>query len=61
MCMGGPGCSGHKTSSKSGAGYTPKKMGGNKGSYTPKTRPTPANVMSSFGKPSVRMSFSGRR
>ena len=60
MCKGG--CGG-KTSSKSG-GYSPKKMGGGskaKGSYSPKSRPTASNVMSSFGKPSVRMSFSGRK
>lgn len=59
MCMGG--CGG-KSPSKSSGGYTPKSRGGtgkvSKGSYSPKSRPA---VMSSFGKPSVRMSFSGRK
>lgn len=59
MCMGG--CGG-KTSSKSGAGYTPKSKGGSgktsKSSYRPTSR---ASTMSSFGKPTVRMSFSGKR
>lgn len=58
MCMGG--CGG-KSPSK-GNSYTPKSKGGSgkasKGSYSPKSRPA---VMSSFGKPSVRMSFSGRK
>lgn len=58
--MGGPGCGGGSKAKANS--YTPKKMGGSgkasKGSYTPKSR---ASVMSSFGKPSVRMSFSGKR
>jgi len=60
MCMGG--CGG-KTSSKSSGGYTPKKMSSTakKGGYSPKATPSASNVMSSFGKPSVRMSFSGKR
>lgn len=60
MCMGG--CGG-KTPGKSSGGYSPKKMssGAKKGGYSPKARPTASNVMSSFGKPSVRMSFSGRK
>lgn len=59
MCMGGPGCGG---GSKKANSYTPKKMGGSgkasKGSYTPKGR---TSTMSGFGKPSVKMSFSGRK
>jgi len=59
MCMGGPGCGGggSRPAAKANS-YTPKKMGGgNKGSYTPKSRP---QVMSSFGKPQIKVSFSGR-
>lgn len=60
MCMS-PGCSGNKTSARPN-GYTPKKLGGSgrssKGSYKPATR---AGTMSSFGKPMVRMSFSGKK
>jgi hypothetical protein len=56
-----PGCSGNKTAGKSNT-YTPKKMGGqgtaSKGSYTPRTARA---TMSTFGKPAVRMSFSGKR
>lgn len=59
MCMGG--CGG-KSPTKSPNSYTPKKLGGSgkasKGSYTPRGR---ASVMSSFGKPTVRMSFGGRK
>lgn len=60
MCMS-PGCSGNKTAGKSNA-YTPKKMGGNgkssSGSYTPRGH---SATMSSFGKPTVRMSFGGKK
>lgn len=54
MCMT-PGCIGSKSKSST---YTPKKSGGSKGSYAPKGR---ATVMSSFGKPQVRVSFSGKK
>lgn len=61
MCMS-PGCGGgSRPPSNNKNSYTPKKLGGGratKGSYTPKSR---ATVMSSFGKPTVRMSFSGRK
>ena len=53
MCMN---CSGNK-SAKSNS-YVPKKQSSNKGSYKPATR---ASTMSSFGKPAVRMSFSGKK
>jgi len=56
--MGGPGCMG--SNKKSGNTYSPKKSSAkaSKGSYTPSGR---AATMSSFGKPSVRMSFSGKK
>lgn len=57
MCMGGPGCMGSKTNKSNS--YTPKKSTVSKGSYTPKGMPQ--TTMSSFGKPSVRMSFSGKK
>ena len=58
MCMGGPGCMG--SNKKLGNTYSPKKSSAkaSKGSYTPSGR---AATMSSFGKPSVRMSFSGKK
>lgn len=54
MCMG---CTGGKPSGKSGS-YTPKKSGASKGSYKPAGRPS---ASSAYGKPSVKISFSGRK
>ncbi len=60
MCMGGPGCGGHKsTSSKSMTSSMPKNWGGMK---APKmaTSKTLNSATSGFGTPRVRMSFSGK-
>ena len=59
MCMGG--CAGSKAG-KSNTSYVPKSVKGssvvNKGSYTPKGTP---QVSTSFGKPQVKISFSGKK
>lgn len=62
MCMT-PGCgSGSRPPQRNTNSYTTKKAGAvgrvTKGSYTPRSK---ASVMSSFGKPTVRMSFSGKQ
>lgn len=62
MCMGCTGGSSKKMGSAPKTNsYTPKKLGGgNKGSYTPRPMPS-AGMSSGMGRPSVRMSFGGRK
>lgn len=60
MCMGGCGKSTVKTTANTG--YTPKKMAASKSGYKPMGVPNAfKNSGSGFGKPAVRVSFSGKK
>lgn len=61
MCMGGPGCGGHKSSSSKSNSYTPKKFSASKMAKAPSLKGGAKGFNGSgFGQPKVKFSFGSR-